>query len=103
MVWNNGSWFFYANGYQEFGAQNRATGHKLVLRIEKTFAVAEIDELIHAWRRFISGRLSLSGLLVRQWTSSSLGSRLITAGLAGLYRSPTCPTRSAALRQDRVG
>jgi len=37
MVWNSGSWFFYANGYQEFGAENRATGHKLVLRIEKTF------------------------------------------------------------------
>jgi protoheme IX farnesyltransferase len=37
MVWNHGSWFFYANGYQEFAAQNRATGHKLVLRIEKTF------------------------------------------------------------------
>jgi hypothetical protein len=38
MVWNSGSWFFYANAYQEFGAENRATGHKLVLRIEKTFA-----------------------------------------------------------------
>jgi protoheme IX farnesyltransferase len=37
MVWNHGSWFFYANGYQEYAAQNRATGHKLVLRIEKTF------------------------------------------------------------------
>ena len=37
MVWNSGSWFFYANGYQEFGAQNRATGHKLVLRVEKIF------------------------------------------------------------------
>jgi len=36
-VWNHKSWFFYANGYQEFAAQNRATGHKLVLRIEKTF------------------------------------------------------------------
>jgi len=36
MVWNSGSWFFYANAYQEFGAENRATGHKLVLRIEKT-------------------------------------------------------------------
>jgi hypothetical protein len=35
MVWNSGSWFFYANAYQEFGAENRATGHKLVLRIEK--------------------------------------------------------------------
>jgi protoheme IX farnesyltransferase len=37
LVWNHRSWFFYANGYQEFAAQNRATGHKLVLRIEKTF------------------------------------------------------------------
>ncbi len=37
MVWNSGSWFFYANAYHEFGAENRATGHKLVLRIEKTF------------------------------------------------------------------
>jgi hypothetical protein len=37
IVWNSGSWFFYANGYQEFAAQNRATGHKLVLRVEKTF------------------------------------------------------------------
>jgi hypothetical protein len=39
MVWNHRSWFFYANAYQEFGAENRPTGHKLVLRIEKTFAV----------------------------------------------------------------
>jgi hypothetical protein len=36
-VWNHRSWFFFANGYQEFAARNRATGHKLVLRIEKTF------------------------------------------------------------------
>ena len=36
-VWNHKKWFFYANGYQEFAAHNRATGHKLVLRIEKTF------------------------------------------------------------------
>lgn len=36
-VWNHRSWFFYANGYQEFAAQDRATGHKLVLRIEKVF------------------------------------------------------------------
>ncbi|HXN94549.1 MAG TPA: transporter, partial [Candidatus Acidoferrales bacterium] len=36
IVWNSRSWFFYANTYQEFGAENRATGHKLVLRIEKT-------------------------------------------------------------------
>lgn len=37
LVWNSGSWFFYANGYQEFGAQDRPTGHKLVLRVEKIF------------------------------------------------------------------
>ncbi len=37
MVWNRGKWFYYANGYQEFGAENRATGHKLVLRVEKIF------------------------------------------------------------------
>jgi hypothetical protein len=37
MVWNHRSWFFYANGYQELAAQNRATGHKLVLRVEKVF------------------------------------------------------------------
>jgi len=37
MVWNHKSWFFYANGYQELAAQNRATGHKLVLRVEKAF------------------------------------------------------------------
>jgi len=35
---SGGSWFLYANAYQEFGAENRATGHKLVLRIEKTVA-----------------------------------------------------------------
>jgi hypothetical protein len=37
MVWNHRSWFYYVNGYREFGSQNRATGQKLVLRIEKTF------------------------------------------------------------------
>jgi len=37
IVWNHRSWFFYANGYQEFAVQNRATGRKLVLRVEKTF------------------------------------------------------------------
>jgi hypothetical protein len=37
MVWNKGRWFFYANEYQELGARNRATGQKLVLRIEKVF------------------------------------------------------------------
>jgi hypothetical protein len=37
MVWNKQRWFFYANQYEEFGARNRATGEKLVLRIEKVF------------------------------------------------------------------
>ncbi len=37
MVWNHRSWFFYANSYQEFAAQDRATGRKLVLRFEKVF------------------------------------------------------------------
>jgi hypothetical protein len=37
MVWNRGKWLHFANGYQEFGAENRATGHKLVLRVEKVF------------------------------------------------------------------
>lgn len=37
MVWTKKTWFFYANEYQEFGARNRATGNKFVLRIEKIF------------------------------------------------------------------
>jgi hypothetical protein len=37
LVWNTGKWFFYVNQYQEFGARNRATGEKTVLRIEKVF------------------------------------------------------------------
>jgi hypothetical protein len=37
LVWTRGKWFFYANEYQEFGARNRATGEKTVLRIEKVF------------------------------------------------------------------
>ena len=37
MVWNSGKWFFYANGYHEFGVKNRPEGNKLVLRVEKTF------------------------------------------------------------------
>lgn len=37
MVWNKQKWFFYANEYQEFGVRNRATGHKLVLRVEKVW------------------------------------------------------------------
>jgi hypothetical protein len=37
MVWGRGKWFLFVNGYQEFGAENRATGHKLVLRVEKIF------------------------------------------------------------------
>lgn len=37
MVWNQGKWSFYANGYHEFGARNRPEGNKLVLRVEKVF------------------------------------------------------------------
>jgi hypothetical protein len=37
MVWNLGKWYFYANGYHELGAENRSTGNKLVLRVEKVF------------------------------------------------------------------
>ncbi len=37
LVWNSGKWYFYVNQYQEFGARNRATGEKTVLRIEKVF------------------------------------------------------------------
>jgi hypothetical protein len=37
MVWNTGHWYFYANFYQEIAAENRATGQKVVLRIEKVF------------------------------------------------------------------
>jgi hypothetical protein len=37
MVWNRNKWFYYANEYQEFGARNRATGQKLVLRVERVF------------------------------------------------------------------
>jgi hypothetical protein len=37
MVWSRGKWLLFANGYQEFRAENRATGHKLVLRVEKVF------------------------------------------------------------------
>jgi hypothetical protein len=37
MVWNSGKWYLYANGYHEFGAENRPEGNKLVLRVEKVF------------------------------------------------------------------
>jgi hypothetical protein len=37
IVWNSGHWYFYANFYQEVGAENRATGQKVVIRIEKVF------------------------------------------------------------------
>ena len=37
MVWAGRHWIFYANGYEEFGARNRATGQKLVLRVQKVF------------------------------------------------------------------
>jgi hypothetical protein len=37
MVWNHGEWSLYVNGYHEFGAENRPTGNKVVLRLEKVF------------------------------------------------------------------
>jgi hypothetical protein len=37
VVWNSGKWSFYANGYHEFGVENRSAGNKLVLRVEKVF------------------------------------------------------------------
>ena len=37
MVWTKQRWLFFANEYQEFGARNRATVNKLVLRVEKVF------------------------------------------------------------------
>ena len=37
MVCNTGKWYFYANFYQEVGAENRATGQKVVLRVMKVF------------------------------------------------------------------
>jgi hypothetical protein len=37
MVWNVAHWYYYANFYRELGAENRPTGPKLVLRIEKVF------------------------------------------------------------------
>ena len=36
-VYNYKKWFYWANEYQEFGAEDRATGHKLVLRITKVW------------------------------------------------------------------
>ena len=41
MVWSKGQWFFYANGYHELGAENRPTGNKLVLRVERVFGMGE--------------------------------------------------------------
>jgi hypothetical protein len=41
VVWNKGQWFFYANGYHELGAENRPTGNKLILRVEKVFGTGE--------------------------------------------------------------
>jgi hypothetical protein len=37
MLWNSGKWFFYVNGYHEFGVEDRPQGNKLVLRIERVF------------------------------------------------------------------
>jgi hypothetical protein len=36
-VYNYKKWFYWANEYQEFGAENRATGHKLVLRVTRVW------------------------------------------------------------------
>jgi hypothetical protein len=37
MVWTGRHVNFYVNEYEEFGARNRATGQKLVLRIQTVF------------------------------------------------------------------
>ena len=37
MVWNHSKWFYYANGYHEFGVKNTTAGNKLVFRVEKVF------------------------------------------------------------------
>jgi hypothetical protein len=37
MVWFGERWRLFANHYCEFGARNRATGQKVVLRIARTF------------------------------------------------------------------
>ena len=37
LVWAQQRWLFFANQYDEFGARNRATGQKLVLRVERIF------------------------------------------------------------------
>jgi len=37
MVYNYKKWFYWANEYQEFGAEDRATGYKLVLRLTKVW------------------------------------------------------------------
>ena len=37
MVYNYKKWYYWANEYQEFSAENRPTGHKLVLRITKVW------------------------------------------------------------------
>jgi len=37
MLWNHREWFLYVNAYHELGAENRPTGSKIVLRLEKVF------------------------------------------------------------------
>jgi hypothetical protein len=37
MVVVRGKWFYYVNGYHEFGGENITAGNKLVLRVERVF------------------------------------------------------------------
>lgn len=37
LVVNRGKWFYFVNGYHEFGAKNTTAGNKLVLRVERVF------------------------------------------------------------------
>jgi hypothetical protein len=37
MVWFGERWRFFTNEYDEFGARNRPTGQKVVLRIARIF------------------------------------------------------------------
>jgi len=37
MVWNHREWFLYLNAYHELGVENRPTGNKVVVRVQKVF------------------------------------------------------------------